>query len=145
MSDEHNAEIPSSFKIIAGVAIVWNLLGLMAYFMDVMMSPEVLAAMSDAERAMYENRPSWVISAYAIAVHAGTIGSIGLFLKKGWSVPLLMLSLAGIIVQQIYIYFMSGALEASGIAGLILPLLVLVIGIYLVHYSRTAKAKGWLS
>ena len=145
MTEDTQAAPPSSFKIIAGVALLWNLLGLMAYLMDVMMSPETLAALPEAERELRNSMPVWATAGYAIAVHAGVIGSLSLVLKKAWSVPLLIVSLAGIIVQQVYIFFMSNAIEVYGTGSMVLPALVLVIGIYLVWYARSANEKGWIS
>jgi hypothetical protein len=145
MTEDPQTALPSSFKIIAGVALAWNILGLIAYLMDVMMSPEAVAALPEAERTLRDSMPVWATAGYATAVHAGTFGSLGLVLKKAWSVPLLIASLAGIVVQQIYIFFMSNAIEVYGAATMVFPVLVLLIGIYLVWYSRSAKQKGWIS
>ena len=114
-------------------------------FSDVMMSPEAVAALPEAERTLRDGMPVWATAGYATAVHAGTFGSLGLVLKKAWSVPLLIASLAGIVVQQIYIFFMSNAIEVYGAATMVFPVLVLLIGVYLVWYSRSAKQKGWIS
>ena len=145
MTEDPQTALPSSFKIIAGIALAWNILGLIAYLMDVMMSPEAVAALPEAERTLRDGMPVWATAGYATAVHAGTFGSLGLVLKKAWSVPLLIASLAGIVVQQIYIFFMSNAIEVYGAATMVFPVLVLLIGVYLVWYSRSAKQKGWIS
>ena len=39
MSGELNSKAPRWFMIVAVVLLVWNLLGVMAYIMQVMMSP----------------------------------------------------------------------------------------------------------
>ena len=40
MTDDINQALPGWFKVVAGLAVVWNLLGVMAYVMQAMMTPE---------------------------------------------------------------------------------------------------------
>ena len=70
------------FWIISGLALVWNLLGVANYLMSVTMDPEVLAALPEAEQALYADIPAWVTSAFAIAVFSGTLASLALLLRK---------------------------------------------------------------
>ena len=42
--------IPSWFKIVAVVALVWNLLGVMAFVGQMMMTPEMVAELPQAEQ-----------------------------------------------------------------------------------------------
>lgn len=136
--------IPRSFMIIGIVAIVWNLLGVMSYLMSVMMSPETLAAMPEEQRALYNDIPSWVTSAYAIAVFGGLLGSVLLVMKKALALPVLIVSLVGILVQMLYTLVLSDVIAVQGAASVIFPLIVIAIGIFLVWYANSAKAKGWL-
>ena len=59
------------FWIIGVIALIWNLMGVFAYITQVNMTDEVIAALPDAERALYENVPAWVTGAFAIAVFGG--------------------------------------------------------------------------
>lgn len=144
MSEESIGGTPRSFLIIGIVALLWNLLGVASYLMHVMISPEALAEMPEAERALMESSPAWATGAFAIAVFAGLLGSVGLLLKKAWCVPIFLVSLVAIIVQFSHWLFMTTAVEAYGSEAYTMPALVTVIGIFLVWYSRNTKAKGWL-
>ena len=84
--------VPKWFKPVAIAALVWNLLGCAAYLADVMMSDEAISALSSAERAIRNSRPLWVVSATAIAVWVGALGSIGLVMRRAWSKPDLIVS-----------------------------------------------------
>jgi len=42
-------------------------------------------------------------------------------------------------------FFLSDALEVYGSSGMVMPILVLVIAVSLVGFSRSAAAKGWLT
>ena len=146
MSDPINGKPPTSFWIIGGVALVWNLIGLMLYYMQVSATDEVLrAAYGEAEYEYLSAIPTWVTSAYAIAVTTGVLGCILLLLRKAWAAPVFIVSLVAIAVQDTYSFFLSNAVEVFGGAVIVIPTLVLLIAIGLVFYSRSAKEKGWLA
>jgi len=84
-------QIPTWFWIVSGLALVWNLMGVGAYFIQMNMSDDVMALLPEAERALYDNFPIWANIAFAIAVFGGTIGCIGLLMKKSWAKPILIL------------------------------------------------------
>lgn len=144
MSGEPIGGPPRSFFIISIVAFLWNVLGVMSYIMQVTMSTETLATMPEAERALYEEIPSWVTGAFAIAVFGGLLASAGLVLRRAWCVPLYLISLVAIIVQFGYWLFVMDTIEVMGIEAVYVPLLITAVAIFLVWYSRDAKSKSWL-
>ena len=145
MSEGSVGGTPRSFLIIGIVALLWNLMGVMSYIMHVTMSPEALASMPEAERALMESAPAWATGAFAIVVFSGTLACVGLLLKKAWSVPVFLVSLVAIVVQFTHWLLMTAAIEVYGMEALVMPLLVTMIGVFLVWYSWDAKAKRWLS
>ncbi|MCJ7558597.1 MAG: hypothetical protein MUP90_17010 [Gammaproteobacteria bacterium] len=144
MSEPSINTVPRSFWVIGGIALVWNLLGLMAYLMQVTIDEATLAAMPTAERAVYESMPTWAVSAFAIAVNAGVLASLLLLLRRTWAVPVFIVSLVAVVIQDAGALFVAGAIEGMAAASAIMPVLVLLIGGYLVVYSRSAKQRGWL-
>ncbi|XRE44701.1 hypothetical protein ACIVBQ_002905 [Tenacibaculum discolor] len=133
------------FWIIGVAALVWNGLGVMSYIGQAYMTDEVKAALPEAERALYENVPTWVTAAFAIAVFGGLIGSAFLLMRKKLARPMFLISLIAIIVQMSYNLFMSRAAEVYGPGSVIMPIMVIVIGVFLLMYSKKTIAKGWLS
>ena len=136
--------LPKWYKPVAIVALLWNLMGVAAYLADVTMSPEAIAQLDAAQRAMYEARPMWFVAAYAIAVWLGTAGSLGLVLRKRWAGGLLLASLLGLIVQDVAL-FTRPEFTAAGAAVVALQGSVRVIAVWLVLLARKANAQGWLS
>jgi hypothetical protein len=134
---------PKWFKPVAVVALLWNLLGCVAFVMDIRLTPEDVAKLTAAQQAMYAARPAWSVAATGIAVWGGALGCIGLIFGKRWSYPVLALSLLGVIVQDVSLFGMSGA-QADPTA-LILQGIVLVVAIGLVLLSRKAIKGGWVS
>ena len=145
MSDLLDSRPTTTFWIIGGAALVWNLIGLVFYYSHVTMTPEALAGFTDAQQEFFNSTPMWATSAYAIAVNAGVLGSLFLLLRKPWSVPLFGLSLLGILAQNVHAFLLANGLEVWGSSGIALPAIVIVIGVALLMYSRTTKDKGWLS
>ena len=145
MSEELITKVPKWFTIVAAVLLVWNLLGVMAYIVQVMMSPEALAALPQEQRQLYENTPAWATAAFAVAVNFGALGCVLLLLRKNLAGLFLQLSLAGVLVQMFHSFFMSKSFEVFGPGGLVMPVMVIVIAIYLVLLAAKAKTNRWTS
>lgn len=133
------------FWIVSVLALVWNLIGVASYLMMTAMGPDTLNAMSEAERSLYTDVPPWATAAFAIAVFGGLLGCVALLLRKAWAVPVFVISLVAILVQMGHAFFMSAMLEVRGTAAAILPTLIIVVAVYLVWFSRSARSRGWLN
>ncbi|CAM3609772.1 hypothetical protein ZORO111903_13000 [Zobellia roscoffensis] len=133
------------FWAISIFAFIWNLMGVCAYLADAFISVEELALLSQDQRLLYESRPIWVTSAYAIAVWAGIIGSIALLFRKKWSQSLLFISLIGVLAQNVYQFFLSNTFEVYGSSAIYLPVMIIVVSIALVLFAKYCYSKGWIS
>ncbi|MEJ2128152.1 MAG: hypothetical protein P8X81_04860 [Woeseiaceae bacterium] len=136
---------PTSFWIFGGAALVWNLIGLVAYISTVMMPPEALAKMTEDAQQFYTSTPAWATGAFALAVTSGVVGSLLLLLRKAWAVPLFVVSLLSVIVQNVDAFILRDAFGILGINSVILPSLVFVVAVLLLIYSRSCKENGWLN
>ncbi|MEL6592276.1 MAG: hypothetical protein AAFQ87_14240 [Bacteroidota bacterium] len=137
-------KIPTWFWLLAGGALLWNLGGCASYLIQVSLTPEDLATMEEGVRGLYENLPAWVNAAYAIAVWAGAAGSLLLLLRRQLALPVLVVSLVGIVIQSSYNLFMSEAAAVYGTVGLMMPIMLVLIGLALIWFARYAKQQGWL-
>ena len=128
------------------VALLWNLIGAMAYLSEAFITDEGKAMLAADRLELMENTPAWATAAFAISVWAGVLGSIGLLIRKKWARPVLLLSLFGILVQMAYSFFMTNAAEVYGaVEGVVMPLLLIGIGIGLVLFAKSSQNKGWIS
>jgi hypothetical protein len=135
---------PTWFKVVAVLALLWNLLGCFAFFSDVRLSQEDLAKLPQAQQALYAARPGWAVAATAVAVFGGALGSTGLLLRKKWASPVFLLSLLGILVQDFGLFVLAGGASLAGPVALVLQAVVLAVGIGLVLLSRKGIARDWL-
>jgi len=145
MSEESLNKAPKWFYIVAIAALIWNIMGVAAYVMQVTMTPEDLAALPEAQRTLYETTPAWATAAFALAVNGGAFGCFLLLLKKNAAFYLLAISLVGVVVQLFHAFFISNSFEVFGPGGMIMPIMVLAIAIYLVFLAKSARANGWTS
>lgn len=135
---------PKWYLPVTILALLWNLLGCIAALSDLRLTQEDIARMNAAQQALYAARPGWAIAATAIAVLGGTVGCLGLILRRRWALPLLLVSLGGLILQDVGLFFLSGVAHLLGPGPVVIQSLVMIIAIALVLLARKAASKGWL-
>lgn len=141
-----NQSVPTKlFWIISIIALLWNLMGLTSFFMEVFISSQDLAKLPEAERALYESTPVWMHIVFAIAVFGGTAGCILLLMKNKLSIPFFVTSMVAVLIQMTYWLLINDALEVYGPTSVIMPLLVISVAVFLAWYSSNVKSKGWIS
>ncbi|NMM40428.1 hypothetical protein [Pseudoalteromonas arctica] len=135
---------PSWIKSIAWAALVWNLLGVIAFIMQMLMTPDMISKLPVEQQAAYSNTPIWSTIAFATAVFGGVLGCILLLLKKALAQTLFTLSLTGIFIQQFYNFIVINSIELLGASAVFMPIFVVVIAIILLLLSHKGKQQGWL-
>ncbi|WP_281986306.1 hypothetical protein [Aquimarina aggregata] len=135
---------PIWFWIIAILALLWNIMGVLAYLAQAYITDEAIASLPEAEQSFYNNMPAWATAAFAIAVFAGTLGCILLLLRKKIASILFILSLIGIVMQTTYNFFLQDFIVLSG-SRMVMPILVLLVAIFLIWFSKKATVKAWIS
>ncbi|MEE8576694.1 MAG: hypothetical protein V3T31_05510 [candidate division Zixibacteria bacterium] len=141
MNDKTVAGVHWSFWLISAVALIWNVVGVINFFMQ--MNPDVLAAYRESERAIIEGRPAWATGAFSIAVFGGAFGCVLLLLRKSAAYYLFIGSLLGVIVTMIHTLGIGIDFGLGEILGIIL--MPLVVAVFLIWYSKQAESKGWIS
>lgn len=145
MRDTTNPKPGFMFWVIGTLALFWNLLGVMIYVMQVTATPERLgAAYTPEEMELLTSIPAWATAMTAIASNFGALGSILLLLRRHYCVPVFAISLVALIVQDIYTFAMTNTLEIFGLTPFFIQVVVLLVALFLVWYSRRAAKKGWL-
>ena len=56
--DTQKANTPIWFWVAGVIALLWNLIGLMAFVVQMTMTEETMAALSVAEQEIYKNMPA---------------------------------------------------------------------------------------
>ena len=127
---------PRTHALIAGAALVWNLIGLAMFVAQVRMTPADLAALPPPDRSVFEATPVWLLAVFGVAVVTGVAGSAGLLLGQRWAAPVLGVSLLAVVVQVAASLAVTPAWAAYGAGGLVLPVLLIAIAAALYRYAQ---------
>jgi hypothetical protein len=139
MSDEP-AALHWSFWAIGAVALIWHLMGIMNYLMQ--MNPEAVANYPETHRAIIEGRPAWATSGFALSVFGGAIGGLLLLLKKSIAAYAFMVSLAGTVLTMIHTLRVEA--DFSLFERILMIVMPLAVAAFLIWYSKQAERKSWI-
>jgi len=138
-------KIPKWFWVVTIFFLLWNILGVFSFFAHTFISEEALSALPDKERALYGDYPFWTTLVFAIAVSFGMFGSLGLLLKKKWSILVFIISFCAIIPQMIHNLFFTKSIDVYGpVQAATMPILVVVFGLFLIWFSNYSIKKDWI-
>lgn len=139
MSNETVGRVHWSFRIITLVALIFNAMGDVNYF--VQMNADSLASFPEVYRPIIEGRPAWATAAFAIAVFGGSLGCILLLLRKSFAFFVFTASLLGVIASMVHIFGVAGLSSFEAWMGILMQL---VVTVFLIWYSKLAESKGWI-
>jgi len=137
---------PTWYWVVAGLALVWMIIGLLSLVGDFMTDESALSKMSEAQQQLYRSRPQWIFGVYAIAILSGLAGAIALLMRKAWAVPAFGVSLLAVIVQFAYILLIMDAIKLLGFAAAAaFPLVIFLIAVALLWFAIHARKSGWVT
>lgn len=91
--------VPGWFIAAAVIATLFELIGVSGFVFDILRTPQDIAKLPVDQQLLWARTPRWLYGVYALAVFSGLLGTIGLLMRRAWSVPLLGLSLLTVLVQ----------------------------------------------
>ena len=135
------------YWVICIVLFLWSLMGVVDFVMTQTHNEAYLASYPQEMLDYWFAFPFWVNLAWGVAVFGGLFGWGLMLLRRSWAVPLFILSLLGMIVTNIY-YFTTGGFamqaEHGGIVAQIFTVVIILLSIFAIWYSRRARANGIL-
>ncbi len=144
MNDKTDAAVHWSFWVIGAVALIWNVLAGVNFFMQ--MNADVVASLPETHRAIIEGRPVWATAGFAVTVFGGALGCLLLLLRKSAAFYLFVASLLGVIVTMIHTVDVArSTIDFSPLEILIMILLPVLVAALLIWYAKWAEGKGWIS
>ncbi|WP_299665250.1 hypothetical protein [uncultured Polaribacter sp.] len=137
---EINSTKPTtSFWIIGVCALLWNLMGVGAYLLQVFMTDEMIAKLPKEQQAeMMITYPAWITALFALAVFGGLLGCIFLLARKKVAYYLFIISGICATIQQVYI------LTNIELNMIIMPVMVIIVCAFLIWYSKKCIQDGIL-
>lgn len=130
---------PVWFWVVSVLALLWNLMGVIAYLTMAFATDEMIANMpAEQQQGFLIEYPAWVTAAFAIAVFSGFLACIALLIRKKWAYSLFIISALAAIAQHIYLF-----MEVD-IPSYVMPVLVIVVCVLLIFFSKHAIVKQWI-
>ena len=126
---------PVHLWIIGVLALLWNMMGAFDYLATKLQLDFYMSQFSEEQLAYFYGFPAWVVAAWAFAVWGALAGSVGLLLRRKWSVWAFVVSIAGMVVTTIYNFGMTNGAEIMGSGAMVFSVIIWVISIFLVVYS----------
>ena len=136
---------PVHLWIIGVLALLWNTMGAFDYLATQFRLEFYMGKFEPEMLEYFYGIPSWAIAGWAIAVWFALAGSVGLLLRKCWSVWAFGISIVGMVLSTVHGFFLSDGLEIMGSSYLFMTGVVWIIAIGLFFYARAMSAKGVLS
>lgn len=139
-----NISAPILFWAIGAIALIWNIMGVMAYLGQVYLTEEAFSLLPKAEQLYIQNVAPWVTAAYATAVFMGVFGSITLLIRKKIATLLFFISLIAVLVQSSYNYFIQKFMPINTVQ-FIWSLVIISICLFLIWFSKYSTKRNWIN
>jgi hypothetical protein len=143
MNNDNRSTIPVWYWVIATVALLWNLMGCAVLATEFFAFETVIEEMTEEQKEWARSMPPWLYAVWLVADLTGVAGSICLFLRKNWSIPLFAICLAAVLVQMIYSMVIMDGLQVNGPRGAVMPSMVIISEALFLWFSWYANKRGW--
>ncbi len=137
---------PWHLWVVGVLSLLWNLMGAMDYLMTQTRNEVYMSQFSEAQLAFFYGFPTWVVSAWAIAVWGGVLGSILLLMRKSLAVPVFLISLLAMVLTTLHNFVLEDGLAVMGdSATLGFTATIFVVALLLYLYSKRQVTLGRLA
>ena len=105
----------------------------------------ILKDITPEKQEWVKSIPSWIYIFFFLSVAPGTLGSIGLLIRKAWATPLFAVSLVSVVIQMGYTMFIVEGSDVLAAGDKIMSLVVIALAGVLLWLSMYARKRGWMS
>ena len=143
MTNTSSAKPPIWFWIVSLLALIWYGLGVYYYLSQAYNTSAYRSMYSPEQLMVVDKMPAWATAAFAVAVFAGLIGVIGLFLRKRWARTFFLVSVLAIVIQYIYNIFIGKMYELFSLAENIRYFIIPIIAYLLFYIASNLRNRIW--
>jgi len=137
--------VPRHLWLVGVVTLLWNLMGAYDYLMTQTRNAAYMARFDQAQLDYFYGFPVWFEFFWALAVWGGVLGSVLLLLRRRAAVGVFAVSFVSMVVTTVYSFGLSDGREVMGAAGFVFTMVIFVVALGLVLYSRAMRARGVLA
>jgi hypothetical protein len=136
---------PVHLWVVGVLALLWNAIGAFDYLATQVELKFYLQQFTPEQLSYFYGFPAWAVSGWAFGVWGAFVGSIGLLLRRKWSVWAFAVSIAGMVVSSLYTFGLSEGVKIMGTGGAIFTAVIWAVAIFLLIYARAQAKRGVLS
>jgi hypothetical protein len=141
----NRAPTPWHLWVVGVLTLLWNAGGAFDYLATQLELESYMANFTPEQLAYFYDFPAWVVAFWALAVWSALAGSLALLFRSRFAAPLFLISLVAMIVTSIHNFGFSNGAEIMEQGGVIFSIVIAVVSILLVVYSRSMVSRGVLS
>jgi hypothetical protein len=135
---------PLHLWIVGILAILWNAVGAFDYTATQFRIESYMSQFTPEQLEYFYGFPAWADGAWAIGVWGSLLGSVGLLLRKAWSVWLFGAALLGLAATTVYNFVLSEGMAVMGSGAAIFTAVIWIIALALFLYARAMAGRGTL-
>ncbi len=145
MDAKPDTPVPMILWVVGGVALLWNIMGCGIFFNEMFNQEAAIESWTEAQKEWVRSTPFWVYVIFGLSVATGLVASVGLLLRKDWSLPLFIASFIFVLIQMGYTMLIAGGLKLMGASGAVMPVVVVSLALAWVLSTRKFKSANWWS
>ncbi len=135
---------PLHLWIVGILAILWNAVGAFDYTATQFRIESYMSQFTPEQLEYFYGFPAWADAAWAVGVWGSLLGSVGLLLRKAWSVWLFGAALLGLAATTVYNFVLSEGMAVMGSGAAIFTAVIWIIALALFLYARAMAGRGTL-
>ena len=138
--------VPVWYWIVAVLLLLWGAMGIFAFYSQ-LTTPydKMVAEMGKLAADCIKDMPTWLWWTYGVAVWSGVLGSVGLLLRRRWTLPLYLVSLVAVIVQFGHSFLIQRIQDLMGWSAATFPAVIIAIAIFQLGYATWLRKKRLLA
>jgi len=136
-----SVKIPWWFWAIAVFALLFNLIGLVDYYMSQTLNEAYLSSV-DGMMDYVKAFPVWADAAWGTAVTGSVLGALALLLRKKWAFIIFVVAFVAMIIAFMY-QFSAPNKPDMGVGATIFTGFIWAFEAFLIWFAKLANSKGW--
>lgn len=146
MMADMRIKTPWHLWVVGVIAVLFNAIGAFDYVMNLVQGASYLASagMTPAQIAHYQEMPIWMRVVWAVGVWGAMLGSVLILLRKKLAFTVFAVSLAAFLVSLIYTYVLTSGGEIMGGQMAITNVVITVLLLFFMWYSRLMTKRSVL-
>lgn len=133
---------PWHLWLVGVLTLIWNGYGASQWYMQVTKNLSYWGNLTLEQAQYLQAQPVWTEVAFGVGVWTGVLGALMLLMRRKLAFNAFLASLTAIVVNTIYVQFMTNGREIMGMGTLYAAITIIVVAAASAAYARFARMRG---